>query len=75
MVRLGLPEIMIILIILGIVVLGGLLWVFPFWKILRKAGHAPELAFLAIIPLGSIGLLFFLAFSEWPSATHEARRL
>ena len=74
MVGLGVPELIIIFFIVGI---GGILWIVPFWFICKKAGYSPGLAFFAFIPMGSIGLLFFLAFAEWPASKvqNEARRL
>lgn len=38
----------------------------PCWFILKKAGFSPWLALLCIIPsLGTLVLLYILAFSEW----------
>lgn len=37
-----------------------------FWKIIGKTGRSGALALLGIIPLVNIGLLLWLAFSEWP---------
>jgi hypothetical protein len=37
----------------------------PFWFILKKAGFSPWLSFINIVPLGSLVLLYILAFAEW----------
>jgi hypothetical protein len=44
-----------------------LVWFVPFWKIFKKAGFAPALSLLMILPLMNVVMLFFLAFSEWPA--------
>lgn len=43
-----------------------LLYLWPIWRICRKAGFPGALSLLAIIPAANIGLLLFLAFAEWP---------
>jgi hypothetical protein len=43
------------------------LFVWMFWRIFKRAGMNPALAFLAIIPsFGFIICLILLAFSRWP---------
>jgi hypothetical protein len=37
----------------------------PFWFICKKAGFSPWLSLLNLIPLGTLILLYILAFSEW----------
>lgn len=44
----------------------GSIIVIPFWRILRKAGFQPWLSFAMLFPPTGIGLLFVLAFIEWP---------
>lgn len=39
-----------------------------FWFIFKKAGYSGVLGLLMAVPLVNIGMLFFLAFSEWPIA-------
>ncbi|WP_168016844.1 hypothetical protein [Halomonas salinarum] len=41
--------------------------VIPFWFIFSKAGHPKWLSLLMVVPLVNIVLLYFLAFSRWPS--------
>ena len=48
-------------------VITGLCIVFPFWRIFGKAGFSGALALLMFIPVVNIGMVFFLAFSRWPS--------
>lgn len=38
----------------------------PFWTIFRKAGYSPWLGVLMIVPMVNLGMLYFLAFSDWP---------
>lgn len=44
----------------------AVLIVVPFWKIFERTGHPPWLGLLMVIPLVNIGLLYWLAFKEWP---------
>jgi hypothetical protein len=39
----------------------------PFWFICKKAGFSPYLSFLNLVPfgMGTVVLLYLLAFSEW----------
>ena len=39
----------------------------PFWNIFRKAGFSGWLSLLVFVPLVNIVVLYFIAFSEWPS--------
>ncbi|SMB80350.1 conserved hypothetical protein [Desulfonispora thiosulfatigenes DSM 11270] len=41
--------------------------IIPFWQIFTKAGYPGWLCFFLFIPLINIVVLFFLAFSDWPS--------
>ncbi|MEO7623658.1 MAG: hypothetical protein ABIS30_11400 [Gallionella sp.] len=38
----------------------------PFWFIFRKAGYSQWLSLLMVVPLVNLGMLYFLAFSDWP---------
>lgn len=49
------------LVIMAIVIL-------PCWFICKKAGFSPWLSLLNIVPLGSLILLYVLAFAEWKVA-------
>jgi len=37
----------------------------PFWFICKKAGFTPWLSLLNLVPLGTLILLYVLAFAEW----------
>lgn len=52
-----LPKLIIMLLIV----------IFPFWKIFSKAGYPGWLSLLMLVPFLNFVILFFLAFSEWPS--------
>jgi len=41
--------------------------ILPFWFIFSKAGHSKWLSLLMVVPLVNLILLYFLAFSQWPS--------
>lgn len=64
--KIGLPE-------LAVVVFLTLL-LFPWFRIAKKTGHSAILGLLFLIPLVNLGLLVYLAFSEWP-IEKELRRL
>jgi len=59
MARLGVPELIIIFVIL-------LFTVVPFWKISQKAGYPGALGILSLIPLVNVIFFYFLAFAQWP---------
>jgi hypothetical protein len=47
----------------------ALVVVIPYWQILKKAGFAPALSLLIVVPLVNLILLYYVAFSDWkPSA-------
>jgi len=56
---LGLPELLVV------VFAGAIIW--PATRICAKAGYSPWLGVVAVIPIGNVFLLWFLAFSEWPA--------
>jgi hypothetical protein len=41
--------------------------ILPFWFIFSKAGYPKWLSLLMVVPLVNVILLYFLAFSKWPS--------
>jgi hypothetical protein len=41
--------------------------VVPFWFIFAKAGYPKWFSLLMVVPVVNVILLYFLAFSEWPS--------
>ncbi len=60
--------------IFGIIIFA--LMIVAYWKILNKAGYNGAWSLLVLIPglgsLASIGILLFLAFSEWPALRRPA---
>ncbi len=55
------PAELIVLLLLTV------LLVWPMWRICMKAGFPGPLGLMAIVPLLNLGMLFFLAFAEWPA--------
>ena len=41
--------------------------ILPFWFIFSKAGYSKWLSLLMVVPMINILMLYFLAFSNWPS--------
>jgi hypothetical protein len=39
--------------------------IIPYWKIFGKAGFAPALSLLIIVPLANLIVLYYVAFAEW----------
>lgn len=48
------------------ILLVGVLYVFPLWKIARKAGYAGSLSLLMLVPVLNIALLWLFALADWP---------
>ena len=44
-----------------------ILIILPFWFIFSKAGYSKWLGLLMVVPIVNIVLLYYLAFSTWPS--------
>lgn len=40
--------------------------VVPVWRICVRVGYPGALSLLMVVPLANLGLLYFLAFSDWP---------
>lgn len=47
--------------------LAAVLVVVPVWRICQRVGYSGWLALLAVVPIANLVLLYFLAFSQWPS--------
>lgn len=56
---LGMPELLVILVV-------GVLIMWPAGRICAKAGYSPWLGVLAAIPMANLALLWFLALAAWP---------
>lgn len=60
------PHLMYLLPFIGFIgLVGGLIYIIPFWMIFKKAGFTPWLVLLLFVPLANILVLYILAFSEW----------
>jgi hypothetical protein len=44
-----------------------LVWVLPLWRILGRVGHPRGLALLGLIPGVALILVWWIAYSRWPS--------
>jgi hypothetical protein len=55
----------IIPLIFVFMLIGFAVVIIPFWFICKKAGFSPWLAFLNIIPVGNLVLIYILAFADW----------
>lgn len=45
----------------------GIIVVIPAWRICQRAGYPGWMGLLILVPLVNLFLLYFLAFSQWPS--------
>jgi hypothetical protein len=50
---------------LVVIMIVVIIMIIPFWFICKKAGFSPWLALLNLVPMGSLILLYVLAFAEW----------
>ena len=69
--NIGLSEILIILCV--VVSIAVVVLLVPYWRIFKKAGFPPALSLLMVIPLVNIVMLYYLAFTEWPSL-HQGQK-
>ncbi|HLR16774.1 MAG TPA: hypothetical protein VK099_02785 [Alcanivoracaceae bacterium] len=61
---------------------GGFFWmliiaiilVVPLWRICQRTGHPGWFALFALLPLLNVALLYFLAFSKWPSQKENSQQ-
>lgn len=54
-----------LLFVLGFIGFIGI-FIVVYWKIFSKAGFSGWLSLLMFLPILNIGMLFYLAFAEWP---------
>jgi len=47
--------------------------IIPFWFIFSKAGYSKWLSLLMVVPIINVVMLYFLAFSAWPSQRETQR--
>lgn len=55
----GLPELIILVVI-------GVLAIWPAWRICSKAGYSGLLGIGLCVPLVNVAIWLYLAFAEWP---------
>ncbi|SFW14198.1 hypothetical protein [Nitrosovibrio sp. Nv17] len=48
-------------------IVSAIFFVIPFWRIFKRTGFKPGLAFVALIPGGILILLWVVAFAKWPA--------
>lgn len=53
------------LMIIPFLLIGVAIALIPYWFIFKKAGFAPALSILMVIPMVNIIMLYVLAFSQW----------
>jgi hypothetical protein len=46
--------------------IGAAVLVVPFWKIMQRLGYSPYMSLLMVLPFLNIGLLYYMAFTDWP---------
>jgi hypothetical protein len=61
--RLGIPEILLIMILL---LVPNILLILAWWRIFTKAGHPGVIGVAMAIPVLNLGILLWFAFSKWP---------
>jgi hypothetical protein len=54
--------------------LPSLLLIPPLWKLCARAGFPCWFSFAMVIPLANLTLLYFVAYSDWPSELREHAR-
>jgi uncharacterized membrane protein len=47
--------------------IGAIIVIIPFWRILERLGYSPWLSLLMAIPLVNLIFIYIVAFSDWPS--------
>ncbi|MDF1722839.1 MAG: hypothetical protein P1U65_19365 [Minwuia sp.] len=59
---------------LGWMVVIGILFVLPLWRICNSAGLSPTISLYALIPFAGLPLaLGFIAFKTWPAGQSKVR--
>ncbi len=50
----------------------AVLVVIPAWRICQRVGYPGVMGLLILVPLLNLGLLYFIAFSDWPATRKES---
>ena len=68
----GMYEMLVIVVMLPLILCGAILVnVIPFWMICKKAGFAPALSLLMLVPIANVVLPFYIAFAQWPAQRQD----
>jgi len=68
----GTYEMTVIVFMLPFILCSAILFnVVPFWLICKKAGFAPALSLLMLVPIANIVLPFYIAFAQWPAQRQD----
>lgn len=59
------PFCLVLMLIVAVII------IVPFWVIFKKSGHSKWLSLLMVVPIINILVLYFLAFSRWPSISQS----
>jgi len=64
------PVHLIILLVVALPIFG--VHIVPYWQIFKKAGFPGPLAFLMVVPLANLVVVYVVAFSRWKIAPEPA---
>jgi hypothetical protein len=65
--NLGTPELILILMVVGLfAIVISALYIVAIWRILKRAGHNPMWSLIALLPGGKLIGLYIFAFTKWP---------
>lgn len=59
------PHLMWLFLLIPIALIILIVGLLPYWFIFKKAGFAPLLSLLMMVPLANIIVLYVVAFSQW----------
>lgn len=51
---------------LGMIIMASVV-IIPIWRICQRTGYPGWVSILILVPLVNLGLLYFIAFSDWPA--------
>jgi hypothetical protein len=58
---------------LVILLLSLVVVIVPFWRLIGRLGYSPFLSLLLLLPFVNLGLLYYIAFSDWPIQVDSPR--
>jgi hypothetical protein len=65
---LGLPELVVLQALVGVLYLLPLV---AYWRIFKRVGFPAMLSLFMAVPILNVAGLFYLAFADWPAASAE----